>query len=441
MSLQVENLEHSMAKLTIEASADDFEQAIQKAYQKEKGRISVPGFRKGKAPRKLIEKMYGEGIFYEAAANSLVNDTYRKEIEEHEELEISSRPDIEVVQAESGKPFIFTALVALKPPVELGKYKGIACTKQDTSVSDKEIDEMVDSERNRDARIVTIEDRAVQDKDITTIDFEGFVDDTPFDGGKGTDYELTIGSHSFIDTFEDQLIGHKIGEDLDVNVTFPEEYHEKSLAGKPALFKVTIKGIKERQLPEVDEEYVSDKGFDSVDDYREDIKKKISERKENEARAKKEDELIEALVNDSKMDIPEAMIDTEADVLMEDYSRRVSYQGLSFEQYLQYTGMTVDRLHTQLKGQAKKNIESRLVLEAVVKEEGLEATDEEFDEEVKKMAERYSMEPEKLTNLMGDAEKKNMRHDIALQKAVDLIIAEAKETKKKEKKEKEKTEE
>ena len=430
MSLQVEKLEHSMAKLTIEASADDFEKACQSAYQKEKGRISVPGFRKGKAPRKLIEKMYGEGIFYESAANSLINETYRKEIEEHDELDVVSRPDIEVTQAEKGKPFIFTALVALKPPVELGKYKGISCTKRDTSVADEEIDEKIDEERARDSRIVTVTDRAVKEKDIAVIDFEGFKDGVPFDGGKGEDYELTIGSHTFIDTFEDQLIGHKTGEDLEVNVTFPENYNEKSLAGQPALFKVTIKEIREKQLPEVDEDYVSDKGFDSIEDYRKDISDKIKKRKEDEARAAKEDELIQAIIDDSKMDIPEAMLETETDMLLEDYQRRISYQGISFEQYLQYIGMTVDRLRTQLSEQAKKNIESRLVLEAVADAEKIEVSDEEVEEEVKKIASNYGLEPEKMKDIMGDKERKNIVHDRALQKAVDMIIDSAKETKK-----------
>ncbi len=427
-----------MARLTIEASAEDFEKACQSAYQKQKGKISVPGFRKGKAPRKLIEKMYGAGVFYEEAANALIPDAYKKETDEHTELDIVSRPSIDVVQIEAGKPFIFTAEVALKPPVELGKYKGVKCSKIDTSVSDDEINEKIDEERGRDSRMVVVSDRAVQDKDIATIDFEGFVDGEAFDGGQGRDYDLTIGSHSFIDNFEEQLIGKKLAEECEVNVTFPKDYHEKSLAGKKALFKVTIKGIKEKQLPELDDDYVSDKGFDSVDEYKDDIKKKLTERKESEAKAKKEDELIQAIIDDSKMDIPEAMIDTEAEGLVQNFARSIASQGMSLDLYMQYTGMTADKLKDQMKEQAEKNIKSRLVLEAVAEAEGLSATDEEFEEEVKKMADQYKMEPDKLKDLMGDEEKKNMRHDIGVQKAVDFILAEAKETasraKKKEKK-------
>ena len=426
MSLQVENLEHNMAKLTIEASAEDFEKACQSAYQKQKGKISVPGFRKGKAPRKLIEKMYGAGVFYEDAANELIPEAYRKELEEHKELDIVSRPAIDVVQVEAGKPFIFTAEVALKPPVELGKYKGVKCTKVDTSVSDEEVTSKIDEELDRDARIVAITDRAVQDKDIANIDFEGFVDGEAFDGGKGEGHDLTIGSHSFIDNFEEQLIGKNIGDDTEVNVTFPEDYHEKSLAGKAALFKVHINSLKERQKPELDDEYVSDKGFDSVDDYKEDIKKKLTERKENEAKAKNEDEIIEAVIEDSKMDIPEAMEDTEAESLVNGFARNIASQGMSLDMYMQYTGMTMDRLKDQMKEQAGKNIRSRLVLEAIGEKEGIEATDEEFEEEVKKMAEQYRMEPDKLKDLMGDEEKKNVRHDIVMQKVCDLLIAEAK---------------
>ncbi len=427
MSLQVENLEHNMAKLTIEASAEDFEKACQSAYMKQKSKISVPGFRKGKAPRKLIEKMYGAGVFYEDAANELIPEVYKKELDEHKELDVVSRPKIDVTQIEKDKPFIFTAEVALKPPVELGKYKGVKCSKADTRVKKAEIQEKIDEERDRDSRIVNIEDRAIQDKDIAVIDFEGFVDGEAFDGGKGTDYELTIGSHSFIDNFEDQLIGHNVGDDVEVNVTFPDEYQEKSLEGKKALFKVKVKGIKEKQLPELDDEYVSDKGFDTVKAYEDDVKKKIKERKENEAKAKKEDEVIQAIIDDSKMDIPDAMIDTEAENLVDNFARRIASQGMSLDLYMQYTGMTIDRLKNQMTEQAKKNITSRLVLEAIVDAEGIEVTDKEFDEEVKKMADNYKMEPDKLKDLMGEEEANNMKRDLKMQKAVDLIVSEAKE--------------
>ncbi len=434
MSLQVENLEHNMARLTIETSAEDFEKACQSAYQKQKGRISIPGFRKGKAPRKLIEKMYGAGVFYEDAANELVPESYRKELDEHKELEIVSRPAIDIVQIEAGKPFIYTAEVALKPPVELGKYKGVACTKIDTTVTDEEINEKVEAERAKDARISEVEGRPIQDKDIATIDFEGFIDGEAFDGGKGEDHELTIGSHSFIDTFEDQLIGKNVGDDVEVNVTFPEDYHEKSLAGKPALFKVQIKGLKEKILPEIDEDYLSDKGFDSLEEYRDDFRKKIQEKKENDARMKHEDEIVEAIVEDSNMDIPEAMIETEADGLFENFKQRIAYQGLSPELYMQYTGTNPERMKKDMKEQAEKNIKSRLVLEAIMKAEGLEATDEEYEEEIKKMAGNYHMEEEKFKDIMGDTEKENIRKDTGMQKAVDFILKEAKETKSADKK-------
>ena len=436
MSLTVENLEHNMASLTIEASAEDFEKACQSAYQKQKGRIALPGFRKGKAPRKLIEKMYGVEVFYEDAANILVPEAYRNELNEHKELEVVSRPSIDIVQIEKGKPFIFKAEVALKPPVELGKYKGVACTKIDTSVSDDEVKERIDSEREKDSRIVEISDRPIKENDIATIDFEGFMDGVAFDGGKGEDHDLTIGSHSFIDNFEDQLIGKSIGDDVEVNVSFPEEYHEKSIAGKPALFKVKIKGIKEKQLPELTDEYVSDKGFENIKAYEDDARKKIEERKENEARAKHEDEIIEAIVEDSKMDIPEAMIDTEADGLVESFNQRISYQGLSPEQYMQYTGTTPEKLKKDMMSQAEKNIKSRLVLDAIVKAEGLEATDEEYEEEIKKIAGNYYMDVDRFKDMIGDSEKENIRKDVGMQKAVDFIIKEAKETKTKEKKEK-----
>ena len=428
MSLQVEKLEHNMAKLTIEASAEDFEKAVQSSYMKNRGKIAIPGFRKGKAPRNIIEKMYGVGVFYEDAANELINQSYRKELENNEELDIVSRPEIDVVQMEKGKSFIFTAEVALKPEVELGKYKGVKVTKADTEVSDDEINAEVDRQRERNARNIEVTDRAVQDKDIATIDFEGFVDGVAFEGGKGTDYDLVIGSHSFIDNFEDQLIGKNIGETCDVNVTFPEQYQEASLQGKAATFKVTIKKIQEKQMPEADDEFASEVSeFDTIAEYKEDIKKKLTERKDAEAKAKKEDEAIKAIVDDSKMDIPEAMVETEAEQLIDNYAMRLQQQGLSMDMYMKYTGITREKLMEQMKEQAKNNIESRLVLEAVVDAEHIEASDEEFENEVKKMAEQYGMEVDKLKNIIGERESKAMRSDIAIQKAVDLILESAEE--------------
>ena len=432
MSLQVEKLEHNMAKLTIEAPAEDFEKSIQNAYLKNRSRISIPGFRKGKAPRQIIEKMYGVGVFYEDAANELIPRAYREALEENEELDIVSRPAIDVTQMEKGKSFIFTAEVALNPEIELGKYKGVKVTKVDTSVTDEEVNEEVDKERERNARSVEVTDRAVADKDIVTIDFEGFVDGEAFDGGKGTDYDLTIGSHAFIDTFEDQLIGKKVGEECEVNVTFPEKYQEESLQGKPAMFKVTIKNIKEKQLPEADDEFASEVSeFDTIAEYKEDLKKKLADKKEAEARAQKEDEAIKAIVADSNMDIPEAMIDTEADQLVENYAMRLQQQGLSMDMYMQYTGMTRDKLHNQMKEQATQNIRARLVLEAVVKAENIETSDDEYNAEVEKMAKQYGLEVDKFKDVMGERESKAVRSDLAMQKAVDLILENVEETEKK----------
>ncbi|MCR5526794.1 MAG: trigger factor [Lachnospiraceae bacterium] len=428
MSLQVEKLEHNMAKLTIEASAEDFEKAVQSSYLKNRGRIQVPGFRKGKAPRKIIEKMYGVGVFYEDAANELIPEAYRKELADNEELDIVSRPAIDVVQMEKDKPFIFTAEVALKPEVELGKYKGVKVTKADVAVTDEEVDNEIESQRARNARNVEVTDRAVADKDIVTIDFEGFVDGVAFDGGKGTDYDLTIGSHSFIDNFEDQIIGHNVGDSFDVNVTFPEQYQEASLQGKPAVFKTTVKKIQAKELPELNDEFASDVSeFDTLAEYKDDVKKKIAERKEAQAKAKKEDEAIEAIVKDSKMDIPEAMVETEAEQLLDNYAVRLQQQGLSLDMYMKYTGITRDKLMDQMKDQAKKNIESRLVLEAIVDAEKLEASDEEFENEVKKMADQYKMEVDKLKDVIGEREQKAIRGDIAIQKAVDLVVSSVEE--------------
>ena len=428
MSLQVEKLEHNMAKLTIEASAEDFEKAVQSSYMKNRGKIAIPGFRKGKAPRNIIEKMYGVGVFYEDAANEVISQSYRKELENNDELDIVSRPEIDVVQMEKGKPFIFTAEVALKPAVELGKYKGVKVTKVDVEVTEDEINAEVDRQRERNSRNVEITDRPVQDKDIATIDFEGFVDGVAFDGGKGTDYDLAIGSHSFIDNFEEQLIGKNIGESCDVNVTFPEKYQEASLQGKAATFKVTIKKIQEKQMPEADDEFASEVSeFSTLAEYKEDIKKNITTRKEADAKAKKEDEAIKAIVDDSNMDIPEAMIETEAEQLIDNYAMRLQQQGLSMDMYMKYTGITRDKLMDQMKEQAKNNIESRLVLEAVVEAEKIEASDEEFEAEVNKMAEQYGMEVDKLKNIIGERESKAMRSDIAIQKAVDLILASVEE--------------
>ena len=427
MSLQVEKLEKNMAKLTIEASAEDFEKAIQKVYLKARGRINIPGFRKGKAPRKLIEKMYGTGVFYEDAANDLIPTAYAEALKDCD-LEIVSRPEINVTQIESGKPFIFTAEVAVKPEVTLGEYKGVEVEKSNVEVTDEDINKEVDKERENNSRTIDVDDRAVESGDIIKLDFDGSVDGVPFAGGKAENYTLTIGSGSFIPGFEDQLIGTKIGEDKDVTVTFPEDYHEKSLAGKEAVFKCKVNAISVKELPEADDEFASEVSeFETLAEYKEDIKKKLTEKKEKAARAKKEAQAIEKAVENATMEIPDAMIDTQVQSMMEDFARRMQSQGLSLEQYFQFTGMDVKKMHDQMKPEALKRIQNSLVLEAVAKAENIEISDEKVDEEIAKMAEAYKMEVEKLKGIIGDSERDQMKKDLAVQAAADLIADAAKE--------------
>lgn len=427
MSVKVETMEKNMAKLTIEVDAAEVEKAIQKAYSKQKSKISVPGFRKGKVPRSLVEKMYGVEIFYEDAVNEMIPQAYADAAEESG-LEIVSRPSIDVVQIESGKNFIFTAEVAVKPEVELGEYKGVEVEKKEIEVTDEEVQAEIDRTRDQNSRMVTVEDRAVADGDITTIDFEGFVDGVAFEGGKGENYPLTIGSHTFIDTFEEQLIGKNIGEETEVNVTFPEDYQAEELKGKPATFKVTVKEIKYKELPELDDDFVQDVSeFNTVDEYKSDVKAKIRERKENEAKAAKEDTVIEKIIDSSKMDIPQAMVDLQLDNMVEDYARRLQQQGLSIQQYMQYTGLTVDKLKEQMEPQAVKRIQSRLVLEAIASAENIEVTDADVDKEIEEMSKMYQMEADKLKEYMGENEMKQMKSDLAVQKAAELVVAEAKE--------------
>lgn len=414
-----------MARLTIEASAEDFEQAIEKAYQKSKNKLSIPGFRKGKVPRKMIEQMYGKEIFYEDAANMVIPPTYAKAVDECTEA-IVSRPTIDVVQAEAGKPFIFTAEVALKPDVTLGKYKGIEVEKADISVTDEEIDEAIEKERENNARTISVTDRAVRDGDMTVLDFEGFVDGEAFEGGKGENYPLTIGSDTFIPGFEEQLIGAEIDKEVEVNVTFPEDYQESTLAGKPAVFKCTIREIKEKELPELDDEFASEVSeFDTLAEYREDVKATLTKEKEDEARAVKEEKLIEQIVEDAQMDIPEAMLETQQNSMAEDFAQRIQMQGISIEQYYQFTGLTKAALLEQLKPQAEQKIKSRLVLEAVAKAEGFETSDEEYNEEIKKMAEAYQMTEEKLTGIINEYERRSIREDISIRKALDFVVENA----------------
>lgn len=425
MSLQLEKLEKSMAKMTIEVPAEEFEAAVKAAYNKEKGRFSIPGFRKGKAPQMVIEKMYGPGVFYEEAANQLIDKNYTKAAEECEE-EITSRPTIDVVQIGKGKPFIFTATVALKPEVTLGQYKGLEVEKVSDEVTDADVDAELARVQNQNARLVSVEDRPVADGDETVIDFEGFIDGKPFEGGKGTDYPLTIGSHSFIDTFEEQLIGKKIGEECEVNVTFPEEYHAEELKGKPATFKVTVKEIKVKELPELNDEFAGEvSDFDTLDEYKADIKAKLAERKANEAKSLNEDHVIEKAVENASMEIPDPMLESQCRNMLEEYARRLQSQGLSFDQYMKYTGQNVESMMEQMKPEAIRRIKVRLVLEAVAEAEKIEVSEEEIDAEYGKMAEHYKMEAAKLKELMGPKEHEMLKKDLAVQKAVDLLVKEA----------------
>ena len=427
MSVTVEKLEKSMAKLKITVSAEQLEKAIQKAYDKNKSKIQIPGFRKGKAPRKMIEQMYGKGVFYEDAANELIEEEYPKAIEECGEDVVSS-PKIDVEQLEAGKDFIFTAEVALKPPVKLGKYKGVEAPKMDIDVTDADVDAEIDKQRNTNARTVEVTDRAVKDGDIVTLDFEGFVDGKAFQGGKGTDYPLTIGSGAFIPGFEEQLVGFEIGKEGDVNVTFPEDYQADELAGKAATFKCTIKAIKAKELPELNDEFASDvSDFDTLAEYKEDVKNKLVERKTNEEKAKREDLVVKAVIEDSDMELPEAMVETQARQIVNDFAQRLQMQGMSMDQYLQYTGNTVDKMLEQVKPQAVERIQARLVLEAVAEKEKITVSDEEFEEELKKMAEQYRMELSKLKELMSESEQKTMRSDLAVQKAADFLVENVKE--------------
>ena len=438
MSVQVENLEKNMAKLTIEVAAEEVEKAIQEAYLKEKNKISLPGFRKGKVPRKMIEKMYGAGVFYEDAANTLIQGNYPAAADESG-IDIVSRPTIDIVQIESGKPFIFTAEVAVRPEVKLGKYLGVQVTKVDTSVSEDEVAEALEKERNNNARTVTVTDRPAANGDTVVIDFEGFVDGVAFEGGKGENHSLELGSHSFIDTFEDQLVGKNAEDEVEVNVTFPEQYQAAELAGKPAMFKVKIHEIKTKELPQLDDEFAQDVSeFDTLAEYKEDVKKRLTEQKENEANRTKEDEAIQKIIDKSEMELPEAMIETQCENMVNEFAQRIAQSGLSMEQYMQFSGLTIEKLKEQVRPEAETRIKSSLVLEQIAKEENIEVTEEDIDAEVAKMAAAYGMEADKLKEYMGDAEKESMKRDISVTKAVALIMDNVKErAKAKSKKEKE----
>ena len=426
MSLQVEKLEKNMAKLTVEVPAEQFEKAIKKAFNKNKNRLNIPGFRKGKAPQAMIEKMYGVGVFYEDAADEAINETYADAMKESE-LDIVSRPAISIEQIEKGQPFIYTATVAVKPEVTLGEYKGLEVEKADMTVKAEDIEAELKKIQEQNARLLTVEDRPVADGDQVVIDFDGYVDGKAFDGGKAEDYSLTIGSHSFIDTFEEQLIGKNIGEEGEVNVTFPAEYHAAELANKPATFKVTVKEIKVKEIPELNDEFAGEVSeFETLDEYKKDIEAKLSEKKQKEAATENENRVVEKVVAGATMEIPEPMIDGQVENMLQDTARRMQSQGLNLELYLKYTGMTLDQMKENMRPQAVKRIETRLVLEEVVKQENIEVSDERLDEEIAKMAAAYQMEADKLKEYMSEQDKKQMKEDLAVQEAVDFLVAEAK---------------
>ena len=427
MSVQVEKLEKNMAKLIIEVSAQELEKALQNAFLKNKNKISIPGFRKGKVPRQMVEKMYGPEIFYEDAANELIPDAYEKAVEECGE-DIVSSPSIEVTQIKKGEPFIFTAEVALKPEVKLGKYKGVAVDKADLNVTDEEVDAEVNKERENNARNIEVTDRPVKDGDMTVLDFEGFVDGVAFGGGKGENYPLTIGSGAFIPGFEAQLVGAEINKETEVNVTFPEDYQAEDLRGKAAVFKCTIKEIKEKELPELDDEFAGEVSeFDTLEEYKADVKAKLTEKKEKDAKEAKEAAVIEAIVNDSDMEIPDAMVETQQRQMMDEFAQRIQMQGLSMEQYLQFTGASYERMIEQVKPQAEKRIKSRLVLEAIAKAENIEASEEDYEQELKAMAEAYQMEVDKVKEMLPEKSVSQIKEDIAVRKAAEFVVEQSKE--------------
>ena len=421
MSLQVEKLEHNMAKLTIEVAAEEVEKAIQAAYLKQRGKISLPGFRKGKVPRQMLEKMYGAEIFYEDAINRMIPTAYSQAYDECE-LDIVSQPEVDVVQMEKGKPFIFTAEVAVKPEVKLGEYKGLKVDKIPVEVTPEDVDAEIQRERERNGRTVEVTDRSVAKDDMITLDFEGFVDGEAFKGGKGTDYPLTIGSGAFIPGFEEQLIGAEIDQDVEVNVKFPEDYHEKSLAGKDALFKCVVHTIKEKELPELDDEFASDVSeCETLEEYRQEVEKKLTDRKQAEAREKIEDQAVDQAAENAEMDIPQPMIDLQVRQMEDDMGYRLQMQGMTKEMYFQMTGLTEERMKQDLEAQALKTIRTRLVLEAVAKAENIVVSEERLEEELKKMAETYGRDLEGFKEYMGEKRIEEMKESIAVLDAITVM--------------------
>lgn len=426
MSVQVEKLEHNMVKLTIEVEAAEFDAATKRAYNKKKGTFNLPGFRKGKVPMNVIEKTYGAGIFYEDAANDIMPQAYEDAVKEAG-IDVVSRPEVDVTQIGKGQNFIFTAEVAVKPEVTLGEYKGLEVDKQSAEVTDEEVEAELKKAQEQNARQITIEDRAVKEGDVITLNYAGTIDGVPFDGGTAESQSLEIGSHSFIDTFEDQLVGLNIGDEKDVEVTFPEEYHAPELAGKPAVFHVKVLGITEKQLPELDDDFAQDTTeFDSMKEYRADVRAKLEKNKEDQAKSTMQNQLVEKVIEGAEMDIPEAMVEAQVDQMVQEFQQRVTYQGISFEQYLQFTGQDPEAFRESMKPEALKRIQGSLVLEAIVAAEEIKADDDDLKAEMEKMASMYQMDVAQIEQYLPDAEKENMKSDIAAQKAVELLLNEAK---------------
>ena len=426
MSLQVEKLEKNMANLTITVSAEDFNKAITQSFNKNKSRFNIPGFRKGKATQALVEKFYGLGALLEDAVDIAIDQSYPTAVKESE-LEIVSRPQIDIKEVDKNKDFVYVAKVATRPEVTLGEYKGVEVTKADANVTEEDIAQELLAQQEKNARLISVDDRAVEDKDQLLIDFDGSVDGVHFEGGKAKDYPLTIGSKNFIAGFEDQIIGHSLGEEFDVNVTFPENYHSKELAGKPAVFKVKVKEIKRKELPELNDDFASEVSeFDTLEAYKESIRESLVLRKQKKAANENEHAVVQKVVENATMDIPEPMVELQIDKMVQDYASRIQSQGISLEQYMQFTGMTIDKLREQMREQAINNIKTRLVLEDIVKEEKIEVDEARMEEEFAKMADQYDMEVEKIREHFANSDSDILKNDIAMQEAIDMLVAEAK---------------
>ncbi len=433
MSLKVENLEKSMIRMTIEVEAAEFDKALNKVYQQNKAKYAIPGFRKGKAPRKMIESMYSKGVFYEDAANEIIPDAYDKALEEYDGKEIVSRPEVDVIQIGEGETFIFTAEAAVKPDVTLGQYKGVEVDRVEAEVTEAEVDAEIEKERETNSREIDVDDRPVQDGDEVILDFEGFKDGVAFEGGKGEDYPLTIGSGSFIPGFEEQLIGAEIDKELEVNVTFPEDYQAEDLAGAAAVFKCTVKQIKVKELPDLDDEFASEVSeFDTMEEYREDVKKQLLEKKETEVKRAKENAVVDAVVANAGMEIPAPMLEYQQRQMIEEFAQRIQSQGLSFEQYLQFTNSTMSNMMDQVKPQAEQRIRSSLVLEAVAAAEQIEVTEDEYREELERMSKEYNMEVDAIETALGEGGEKQVKEDLAINKAVQFLVENAIEVEPKE---------